>query len=221
MTENLRPGNPHRDTPDDRQHPLDRKRYTVERVTLVVLFVYVTIAAFQWYEMRRATIATEVAARATQDAAKTAADALRLTYRPRITVTKIYPQEKLDNGKLAIGLSVFNYGPITARNVRVFRFENVSALERASKLPYGSEPLRDYPKMLAPTKADDWGIYGEKVLSPQQIKALGSRQLVATFSVLVEYEDDSSQTHHTEACILYTLRPKFWWTYCQWPVQID
>ncbi len=221
MTGNLKPGNPNTDTHDDRQHALDRKRYTVECVTLVVLFVYVTIGAFQWYEMRKATIATEVAARATQDAAKTAADSLKLTYRPRITMTKIYPQENLDSGKLAIGFSVLNYGPITARNVKVFRFENVSALDHASKLPYGREPLRDYPKMLAPAKADDWGIYGEKVVSPQQTKALGSRELVATFSVLVEYEDDSSQTHHTEACILYTLRPKFWWTYCPWPVQID
>lgn len=199
-------------------------------VAIVVLtFVYVKYSKRQWQAMNGQLEEMRKSTKAAQDAAETAKDTLKLTYRPRITITKIYPQENLDNGKLAVGFSVLNYGPITARNVRVFRFENVSDLDHASRLPYGKQPLRDYPKMLAPTKADDWEIYGEKILSSQQIQSLARRddlpitpsRQVATFSVLVEYQGDLPEIHHAEACILFTLPPQRWWTYCPWPAQID
>jgi hypothetical protein len=42
-------------TENDPKHALDRKRFAVEVITACLLLLYVTIAAFQWCEMRRST----------------------------------------------------------------------------------------------------------------------------------------------------------------------
>jgi hypothetical protein len=55
MSENGKPDNPVAQSHEDPQHSLDRKRYKVEIITALLLFLYVTIAAFQWCEMRRST----------------------------------------------------------------------------------------------------------------------------------------------------------------------
>jgi hypothetical protein len=58
MTEIPKPKETAIQSPEDRQHSLERKRFTVEKATLFFLFLYVTIAAFQWCEMRKSTNAT-------------------------------------------------------------------------------------------------------------------------------------------------------------------
>ncbi len=55
MTENGKPDTPAAQSPEDYKHALDRKRYKVEIITALLLFLYVTIAAFQWREMRKST----------------------------------------------------------------------------------------------------------------------------------------------------------------------
>jgi hypothetical protein len=52
MTENLKPKETSPESPDERQHRLELKRYRVEKWTLFFLFVYVSVAAYQGCEMR-------------------------------------------------------------------------------------------------------------------------------------------------------------------------
>ncbi|MGB8592532.1 MAG: hypothetical protein WA755_05820 [Candidatus Acidiferrales bacterium] len=54
MTESNETQNSPNQSHQERQLQLDRKRFFVEIITLVVLFLYVTIAAFQWCAMRKA-----------------------------------------------------------------------------------------------------------------------------------------------------------------------
>lgn len=187
-------------------------------IGVVALFIYYG----QLRQMRKATEKAAISADAAKKAATTADDTLKLAFRPRVVITDIHPQTALNDGKqLAASFEVLNSGPIAAKNFKVYRFENISKLADVSRLPYGKEPLRDYPKMLPSNKPIGFGIYGQRNLSRQEIEALGKRELVATFSVLVEYEGDFPGTHHAEACMLFTLPPKAWWTYCPWTAQMD
>jgi hypothetical protein len=167
--------------------------------------------------------------RATQKASETAANTLRLTFRPRININRLVRQDTLNNGtQLALSFEGFNYGPIAAKNIKVYRYENISSFTDVSRKPYG-EPLRDYPKIVGPNAPFSGGIYGEKNLSPQDVNSLtrtdtlpiGRTRTVATFSVLIEYEGDLPGIHHTEACIVFTLPSSRWWTYCPWSMRVD
>jgi hypothetical protein len=72
MTEGEIPTNASKQYHENRQHALDRKRYTVEKITLFFLFVYVSVAAFQGYQARQANKLTQVALQeARQSSAKT------------------------------------------------------------------------------------------------------------------------------------------------------
>jgi hypothetical protein len=53
MTENTKPEEPTAQSHQDRQHALDRKRYTVEKTTLFFLFVYVIFSGYQGCEMKK------------------------------------------------------------------------------------------------------------------------------------------------------------------------
>jgi len=195
-------------------------------VALVIIAgTYTHYAGRQLDEMRKS-------ADAAKSAAETAAETLERTLRPRITIGKLSPQGiPIESGKLALNLNVFNYGPILARNIRVSKYENISDLAHASPKPYSAVAPREYPKLLGPNVNDSWGIYGEKALSNEEIQLLArtdnhpltaeNGQRVATFSVLIEYQGDSEEVHHTETCILYTLPPQQWWSYCPWTTRVD
>src|SRR5438445_1788441 len=154
MTENEIPKNPAVQSPEDRQHALDRKRYTVEKITLFFLFLYVTIAGFQWCEMRKATQATQIAAKA----AKESAD---LTRKQMESVSAAVIEQR--NGGIPfvffhpplseVRFSLKNGGQVIAHDVRV-RF--IATVHNVSN-PQSERPLvsgdRTIPVM-RPTRDD-------------------------------------------------------------------
>lgn len=65
-------------TKEDEQNRRDRKRFRIEVATLIVIFIYTTIAGYQGYKMRQATEAAKESARAATKASKTAEDTFNL-----------------------------------------------------------------------------------------------------------------------------------------------
>jgi len=168
--------------------------------------------------------------RATQKAAEIASDTLKISYRPRIVINGLTTQpDPLDQERLACSLGVLNTGPVAARNVRFFRFQNISTLKDAKKMPY--QETFEYPKMIQQTNGQPigFGIYGTSPLSDMELKSLqrqntqvSDAQMLATFSVLIQYDDDFSEaSHHTESCIMFTLPPNQYWVSCPWNTQLD
>jgi hypothetical protein len=176
--------------------------------------------------------AADRSAKAAEEAAKTTKDSIELqfkTLRPRLFISGVTPAstttnpQPLDHGKLRITFRVPNYGPLPATKVRFRTFDNVSSWNEVKRLPYG-QPRWEYPQIILPVSAESppgLGIVGERIISESEIKGLISHTLVATFSVLIEYEDDSGRPHKTEYCDEFTFQPNMWNQPCPWPVQTD
>jgi hypothetical protein len=168
---------------------------------------------------------------ATQKAAETARDTFRLTYRPRLKILGLTQdqamvdgkvQTNLDKGRLRVRIDVPNTGPFPARNVRFFRYDDVSTLDHIMKHRYGDELLGE-PKLIPPRADGGWSsemtITGEKALAPEEVAGLQRGTLYATFSILIAYDDDFGETHHAEYCGLFTLQP--YNDICPWSVRND
>lgn len=197
---------------------------------VIAASVYAAIAAYQGIQMKKATKATEKAAAAAQSAATTANNTFRLTYRPRLSIPIITPNletsagvlnTNLDKGRMTVRIDVPNTGPFPARNVKFFRYDNVSRLDQVAQRPYG-EALLGEPDFIPP-KAEGGAtgmiITGQKVLSSSDLAGLINGTLYATFSIMVVYDDDLGETHHAEYCHLFTFRG--YSEFCPWPVRND
>ena len=62
-------------------------------------------------------------------------------------------------------------------------------------------------------------IVGTEMVTQAEIRGLQNGVLWATFSILVQYDDDFGIAHHTEYCDLFNLTPHN--DICPWPVQND
>jgi hypothetical protein len=185
----------------------------------------------QLNEMNRQYPEIKKSADAAESAAITADKTMKMAYRPRITLAGANPSvmqseingvlhTELVDSRLRVGIDLANTGPFAARNVRVFRFDNLGAKESAHKLPY-VEWLGTM-KTIQPTTTGNSGgfaVPGIRKVTSDEIRLLQSGKLWATFSVLIAYDDDFGQTHHTEYCDLFTLQP--YNDICPWPVQND
>jgi hypothetical protein len=218
------------DKAEQRKHERSQ-RQTNWLITIFTGLLFVTSLASDLLMLRYVALTRE-SADAAKNVADTSAKTLATAYRPRVIVQSPYPRDSLDTGRLAMGFKVINYGLIAARNIRFYEFENISPLSRIAKLDYRpANPLAGYPKTLIPsTEPTEFAIYGQKVLSPDETTAISRMdelpinpdRMVATLSVLMEYEDEFSTTpHHTEGCAVFTLKPHMWWINCPWPTQLD
>lgn len=193
---------------------------------LLVATLITSIAAI--YQARSSTLSAGAAKRASEVASNT----FRLTFRPRLSLLGITPavqsmvsgklQTELDSGTLRVSISVPNTGPFPARNVRFFRYDNVSTRDQAKPLRY--EELPGEPKFIPPKAEGNWNssmlIPGSRTITAVELKGLESGTLWATFSVLITYEDDlGREVHHAEYCDLFTLQPAN--DVCPWPVRND
>ncbi len=128
---------------------------------------------------------------------------------------------ELDKGRLRVSIDVPNMGPFPARNVRFFRYDTVTPRDQIAKRPYQTELLGE-PKTIYPKVeggSSGMAITGQKVISPEDLEGLKVGTLWATFSILIVYDDDFGDTHHTEYCDIFTLQP--YNDICPWPVQND
>lgn len=185
----------------------------------------------QLSEMRMATRVTKTAADAAKSAAETAKDTFRLTNRPRLKILGITQNQAmvngklvtyLDSGRLTVRIDVPNTGSFPARNVRFFRYDNVSKRDQVAQRPY--EELNGEPKLIPPKADGGWNsgmtISGQGVLTESELAGLKNGALWATFSILITYDDDfGEKTHHAEYCGLFTLHPDN--DICPWPVRND
>jgi hypothetical protein len=187
-------------------------KFAVEVLTLLAVAYYACVASRQLTEMRNATGAAI-------KSADTASDTLHIAYRPRIAILGITPQG-LENNRLHVTFTAPNFGPVPAKNVKVFLYDNVSTQNQAVRLAYSSE-LPDEPKVILPRgeSGDGYGVNGRQVISQTELDGLKTGTLFATFSILIEYQDDFSIVHRAETCALFTL--KSYSTVCPWPVQND
>ena len=157
--------------------------------------------------------------RATQDAANTATSTYKLTFRSRLVISGMSP-EGLDHGRLHISFHVPNYGPTPAKNLRFYRFESIDRWDQTKRMPYGPQ-VTIYPQMLLPNDTNGMGMTGDRITSENEIKGLISHDLVATFSILIVYEDEIGITHHAEYCEQSTWLQSAWNQPCWWLVQND
>jgi len=157
-------------------------------------------------------------------------DVVRRNSRPRLTITGFSPQpttsgtqQPLDRGRLHINISIPNYGPMPARNVRLYTFDSVTSWNGVVKLHYGGQHW-DAPQVIFTTPITgppSLGLSSNRILSVDEIKGLISHDLVATFSILVKYDDDWGITHRAEYCGEFTFQPSPWSQTCPWPVHND
>ena len=126
-------------------------------------------------------------------------------------------------------------GPISAKNVEVYRSEGRFPLDKASKLQYEPKPLIGYPETLGAHLSDGFGIYSKDPLSQAEVQEIFRRddpilkpnQPTRMFSILIKYEGDLPGIHHSEICILTTLRRPSsqliggWWIPCPWKMELD
>lgn len=121
-----------RDAYDEKNYRLSKKQYRVAITTLVVLGIYTAIAAYQACQMR---VSTRVSAKA----AKTASDTLHIAYRPWVSILGITQGQELEQGRIRVSFIAPNFGPVPAKNVRFFAFDNIGSRSAAYKLHYGPE----------------------------------------------------------------------------------
>jgi hypothetical protein len=193
--------------------------------------LFLTSAVSDLLLLRQTSIGKE-SADAARKSADTAAAVFKLTYRPRLKFVGITPavqsyvngelRTQSDNGRLRVTIDLPNLGPYSARNVRFFKYDNVSARDRITKLAY--EELLGEPKLIPPKAEGGFSssmtIVGKKVITPTELTGLQNGTLWATFSILITYDDDfEQQIHHAEYCDLFTLQP--YNDICPWPVQND
>jgi hypothetical protein len=188
-----------------------------------------------WEKMAAITVAAGTAGllfvnifqmKATQRAADVAVESIK----PRLVIVNFGPQslsgsdpQPLDKDRLHVYFQVPNYGPMPASNVRFRRFENVSPWSQVRRLPYG-QLIWDYPQIIFPTTTSGppgWGMTGDRIISSEEISGLVSHDLVATFSILIEYEDTSGKTHGVEYCGQFTFPPYTFSQPCPWRVRSD
>ncbi|HWY59094.1 MAG TPA: hypothetical protein VNZ03_31815 [Terriglobales bacterium] len=149
---------------------------------------------------------------------------LKLAYRPRIEIGGISTEQTLTPDKhFKSAVTVVNYTPITARNVKVFRFDDIIEKRQARKLPY--EELTDQPKTIpantvyTPAQNSGFGIVSRTKVSDDQWNGVKNGNLVGIISVLIVYEDDFSIPHHAEYCTFFEVPGNG--PPCPWPVQND
>jgi hypothetical protein len=198
-------------------------KFVLEIAGFVVLFVYAIYTIKMYYANRDS-------ADAAKSAAETADKSMKLAYRPRLLLIGIDARVKtspigmeepvLDEHRLTVQIQLPNTGPFTARNVRFFRYSNVSQRAQARKGVY--EELFGESKAIPP-KVENYNpgivVVGTKTVTDPEIQGLQRGTLWATFSILVQYDDDFGITHHTEYCDLFNLTP--YNDICPWPVQND
>jgi hypothetical protein len=197
-----------------------QRQLSFNRLLVGLTFALVIASVFaDGISIWQASIANRASEAATS-AANTAYETLHIAYRPRITVLGISQEHTLDNGRIHVTFTAPNYGPAPARNVRMFRFDNVSGWNQTVSLPYGDE-LPDEPRVILPkgNGGDGYGVNGKRIISSEELEGLKAGTLVGTFSILIEYEGDFSIVHHAETCTLFTLQP--YNTVCPWPVRND
>ena len=167
----------------------------------------------------------------TKKAADSADKSIKLAYRPRLLLIGIDARFKtsptgirepaLDKGRLTVQIILPNNGPFAARNVRFFRYSNISPRAQIQKGVY--EELFGEPKAIPP-KVENYNsglvIVGTKTVTDDEIRQLQNGTLWAIFSILVQYDDDFGITHHTEYCDLFTSQPDDN-DICPWPIQND
>src|SRR6266576_2814537 len=133
----------HKHFPEAKAH--DRWTLVFTSVIAVSTFIYMIAAVWTLVEMSRSTTAAK-------SAAETARDTFRLTYRPRLKILGITQNQEmingklhtnLDKGRLTVRIDVPNTGPFPARNVRFFRYDNVSKRDQVAQRPY--EELKGEP----------------------------------------------------------------------------
>jgi hypothetical protein len=182
--------------------------------TILLFFsttAYTVIAILQWNAMR---------------------DQLVMAYRPRLLITGIDPylrsapdgsEELILNDEGIFGAQVIlpNTGVLVAKNVRFFRFSDVGLRDQLKKSTY-QEILSE--TKVVPPKVENFNpnhiIFGTRAINTSEAIELKKGGFWYMFSVLVSYEDDFGNTHHTEYCGRFTL-PKDRREPCPWSVQND
>jgi hypothetical protein len=191
-------------------------------ITMLATVVYSVVAGWTLREIHSGGIDTHALA-----------EGVTLTLRPRILIAGISPsvqtmvngklETQLADGKLVVAPTIYNYGPSPAKNVRWFVYDNISTREQAGRLAY--KELFGEPKViLSKPGGEIYGgnfltITGIRQITPEELSGLESGTLWATFSILIQYDDDGGKTHHAEYCDLFTLKP--YNDICPWPVQND
>lgn len=160
----------------------DNQLDTNRRMVLFTFALVLVSAVSGGISIWQATIAQR-SANAARDAVNIANKTMRLAYRPRITLLGINPtvmrlqvngsiRTTLDKNRLHVGIDIPNTGPFAARNVRFFRYDNVSPRDMVTRLPY--RELLGQPKTIPP-KPDGFGgitITGERIITPSELSGL-------------------------------------------------
>jgi hypothetical protein len=173
-TEPNRPEPPDRNRTAPRRDWHDKATLIVQAVGVLFLIAYTTFAALQWCE-------TKKAADAARDAARVATVTLKVTLRPRLmilamsdmvsTINGILTPNLVD-GKVRVNLTIPNYGPFPANNVKWFRYDAVSSIDQIRQLTYGAAANR-MMQMIPPRQDNEGiGIVGSKVLTTAEIDGL-------------------------------------------------
>jgi hypothetical protein len=195
-------------------------KFWIEIAGVVILFGYFSFTILIWY-------ASKKAADAAKQAADTATDTFKLSFRPRVEIVSVGAFRESRNGVidnhvkdgfLTVQVGYVNRGPFTARNVRYFIYDSVGPI--AIKGAYAGE-ARQFVQ-IPPTGGQTPNTYMTSThsYSPSEIDGLIKGTLRATFSILFMYDDDlGKQTHHAEYCDVFTLDGAN--DFCPWPVQND
>jgi len=190
---------------------LQRRSFWVGLATLGALTIYTVYTACIYYSGQKTT---------------------KLAYRPRINLISLNSALRVStiNGQLRVDLKdgkffqvevpIKNTGPLPATNVIISRFDAVIGdKENAKRLPY--QEFRETEHVIPPASQGvnfDIVIPGTEDIS-SRIEELKKGKTWLEFSVLIVYDDEFGDTHHTEFCHLFTINGPT--DICPWPVQND
>jgi len=128
---------------------------------------------------------------------------------------------ELSDGKyIQVEVPIKNTGPLPAGNFILYRFDAVIGQKGNARKPQYHEFLAT-PHAIPPATQgvnSDLVVPGTEDIS-QRVNQLKKGDIWLEFSVLVTYDDEFGQTHHSEFCDLFTIGGPT--DICPWPVQND
>jgi hypothetical protein len=191
---------------EDPKFVLERKRFRVEKITLVVLSVYAGIAAVQAYLMYRATTATESAAKVASDTLTNSRKQFLTEERPIVWITNelgspvfVPNRVQKETGQIVWTVHYTNYGKTPTKDLKL-----------AKSIKLGDQSFTSYGEAdgevgapLPPGKNDMTTFISEPGISKAQFNKLLAEMAFhgVSISMRITYADAYGGDYETGVCL--------------------
>lgn len=179
----------------------ERRQYRVQATIAVVGALSVVIYGFQLYEMRKATEATTVAAKAAQDAVELARESAQIDQRAWVVIKAASFDKAISAGDPhTLNLVMTNIGKTPANNVDIYFWTAISDETDPDKLPRPESSQHPSQGVAAPN-VDIMVPASPVKLNAEQVAALTTGTLKYFAYGHISYRDVFGKKHTTKFCL--------------------